>query len=87
MMTLVLFPNSPHESAAREGTEDRIARLADAAYQAALRQGLTGSFVDAELGIWTAIRRAVEVEQAIDDDFVFDSRAPQRFPARFAEVG
>ena len=39
--------------------EEMVAELAEAAYHAALRHGLKGSFVDAELDIWRAVRKVL----------------------------
>ena len=62
MMTLVLFPSSTQTRDADLDAEDRIARLTDAAYQVALQNGLSGSFIDVQLGIWSAIRNIIEAE-------------------------
>lgn len=55
MMTLVVFPSSSDESHLSADADDRIARLTDAVYRVALEQGITGSFVELQLGIWSAI--------------------------------
>jgi hypothetical protein len=44
------------------GREAYLARLTTAAYQAALRHGIRGSFADLELSLWRALRTAVENE-------------------------
>ncbi|MGD9858021.1 MAG: hypothetical protein AB7U20_24000 [Planctomycetaceae bacterium] len=85
-MTLVLFPNSTHEPDSADA-EDRIARLSDAAYQVALQHGFAGSFVEVQLGIWSAIRRVFEAEPVSDQDHVQDRRAHRRVPARIAGIG
>ena len=36
--------------------EELLAELTDAAYRSALRQGLQGAFIDAELALWREIR-------------------------------
>jgi hypothetical protein len=41
-----------------------LARLTAAAYQAALRHGTRGSFLDLQLDIWRALRRALRAEVA-----------------------
>jgi len=38
--------------------EERIARLTDAAYRAVIERGYRGSFLELELSLWSAIRRA-----------------------------
>jgi hypothetical protein len=86
MMTLVLFPSStPAPDAALEA-EDRIARLTDAAYRVALQHGLAGSFVEVQLGIWSAIRSLIESEpSSIEDDA--EGRFEHRpWPARMAGI-
>ena len=40
--------------------EELAAHLTDVAYRRLLDQGLTGSFLDLELGLWRDIRVAVE---------------------------
>jgi hypothetical protein len=90
MMTLVLFPSSVHEPAAAadaEDREDRIARLTDAAYQVALRHGLTGSFVEIQLGIWSAIRQVIEEERSFHEDSQQGRRAQRHMPAQVADIG
>ena len=44
------------------GREAYLARLTTAAYEAALRHGIRGSFADLELSLWRALRTAVEHE-------------------------
>ncbi len=41
-------------------TEVAVARLARTAYDAALRHGIRGSFVDLELELWYSLRAAFE---------------------------
>jgi len=36
--------------------EELLAELTDAAYRSALRQGLQGAFIDAELALWRELR-------------------------------
>jgi hypothetical protein len=40
--------------------ESFLAELTDAAYRVAVRQGIKGSFLDAELGLWQALREVLE---------------------------
>jgi hypothetical protein len=87
MMTFVLFPDSTHEPDAASDVEDRIARLTDAAYQAALQHGVTGSFVDVQLGIWSAIRKVLEEELSFNEDFLERRREHRQVPAWSAGVG
>jgi hypothetical protein len=44
------------------GREAYLARLTTAAYEAALRHGIRGSFADLELSLWRALRAAVQDE-------------------------
>jgi hypothetical protein len=39
--------------------EKLLAELTDAAYRAALQQGLNGSFIDLELALWRDLRRVL----------------------------
>lgn len=79
MMTLVLFPSS---APITDSAEDRIARLTDAAYQVALQNGLTGSFVEVQLGIWSAIRSVIESEHSsVENDAEY-----RKMPARIAGI-
>jgi hypothetical protein len=39
--------------------EDLVARVADGVYEAALRRGLPGPFLDLRLDLWRALRRTV----------------------------
>src|SRR5436309_433387 len=43
----------------RDGCEDRLAKLALTAYEAALAQGIQGSFVDLEPRIWRELRQVI----------------------------
>ena len=45
-----------------EPFERLLAELTDAAYCVAIRQGIKGSFLDAELGLWQALRDVLERE-------------------------
>lgn len=56
MMTFVQFPETTHPGARSLAENDHIARIADAVYRVALKHGFTGSFVDLELAIWSAVR-------------------------------
>jgi hypothetical protein len=49
-------------SAPAETIEHLLARLTDAAYRVALDQGIQGPFLDFELGLWSALRRVLEVD-------------------------
>jgi hypothetical protein len=40
--------------------EELLAELTDAAYGAALRQGLQGAFIDAELALWRELRQVLK---------------------------
>ena len=40
--------------------EEFLAEVTDLAYQALLRQGLRGSFLDVQLGLWAQIRAAYQ---------------------------
>ena len=40
--------------------EELLAELTDAAYRAALRQGLQGAFVDVELALWRELRQVLK---------------------------
>jgi|GEM_PF-6256474 len=57
MMTFVQFTAAEHPASHSPTGDDHIARIADAAYQVALQHGFTGSFVDMELAIWSAVRQ------------------------------
>jgi hypothetical protein len=87
MMTLVLFPSSTQTPDADLNAEDRIARLTDAAYRVALQKGISGSFVDVQLGIWSAIRNVIEVEASFSEDEVQDRFQHRPLPARNAGKG
>lgn len=87
MMTLVLFPSSTPRPDAALDAEHQIARLTAAAYQVALQNGITGSFIDVELRIWSAIRGVIEAEPVSQDHDVQDRREPRRMPARIAGKG
>lgn len=40
--------------------EEQIAQLTDTAYRAILACGYRGSFIELELSLWNAVRKAVE---------------------------
>jgi hypothetical protein len=44
--------------------EQLLAELTDAAYSAALRYGLQGSFIDVELALWRELRQVLQVNLA-----------------------
>ena len=44
-------------------TEELLAELTEAAYRAALRHGLKGSFVEAEMDIWKALRGVLQPQR------------------------
>ena len=48
--------------------EEFLAHVTDIAYQALLRQGLHGSFVDVQLGLWDEIRAAYRERRAAHAD-------------------
>lgn len=50
------------------GREAYLARLTTAAYEAALRHGIRGSFADLELSLWRALRDAVLDEVVPPDE-------------------
>lgn len=56
MMTFVQFPSTDDRHTRAPAENDHIARIADSVYQVALKHGFTGSFVDLELAIWSAVR-------------------------------
>jgi hypothetical protein len=87
MMTLVVFPSSSDDSRPSADVEDRIARLTDAAYQVVLQQGLTGSFLEVQLGIWSAIRGIIEAEPSVQEYELENRREHRRVPARIAGKG
>jgi hypothetical protein len=41
------------------GVEEFLAELTDAAYQVALKNGIVGSFINVQLGLWSALRGVV----------------------------
>ena len=86
MMTLVVFPNPSYESHSSDDADDRIARLTDAVYRVALEHGMTGSFVELQLGIWSAIRNVIKAEQPSDEDFVQDHHVQHQVPARLKGI-
>jgi len=49
-----------------EQREEKIARLTEAAYRAVLERGYHGSFLELELPLWGAIRRAVDQDQGVE---------------------
>jgi len=49
-----------------EQREEKIARLTEAAYRAVLERGYRGSFLELELTLWGAIRRAVDQDQNVE---------------------
>jgi hypothetical protein len=53
-------------------SDEVIARLADAAYQTALRHGLKKSFLEVELAIWRSLQRAFrrEIERRESSELV-----------------
>lgn len=83
MMTLVLFPESTVERDARAIGEHQIAQLADASYQVALKNGLSGSFIDTQLGIWEALRDVLERPSAVS---VHTNRSSREFADRVAGI-
>jgi hypothetical protein len=48
--------------------EDLLAELTDAAYRAALRQGLRGAFIDAELALWRELRAVLRIRWDAEGD-------------------
>jgi hypothetical protein len=48
--------------------EELLAELTDAAYRAALRQGLQGAFVDVELALWRELRLVLKKQWNEDDE-------------------
>jgi hypothetical protein len=60
--------------------EDLLARLTTAAYSEALRHGLKGPFIDAELALWRALRGVLAEELS-------PLTAPDRARARGREEG
>ncbi|MBX3438190.1 MAG: hypothetical protein KF861_11915 [Planctomycetaceae bacterium] len=83
MMTLVLFPESTDRRESSAIAEHRIAVLADASYQVALKNGLSGSFLDTRLGIWEALRN---VEQSSSVVSVRPNQNTGEFAGRFAGI-
>jgi len=47
--------------------EDLLAELTDAAYGVALRQGLQGAFIDAELALWRELRQVLQKRWSEDE--------------------
>lgn len=45
-----------HSAETDSAFEEFLAELTDAAYRAALRQGLQGAFIDTELALWRELR-------------------------------
>lgn len=85
MLTLIQFSTSSHAQNATK-KEDRIARLADAAYRAALAHRPSGSFVDLQLGIWSAIRSALESDPSFDSAPAHEHRPNRLAPARARRI-
>jgi hypothetical protein len=54
-----------------ESFESLLAELTDAAYRVAVRQGIKGSFVDAELGLWHALREVLEREMPAREELEY----------------
>lgn len=69
MMTFVQFTAADHSPEHGLVGDDHIARIADAAYQVALQHGFTGSFVEMELAIWSAVREELtsRTMHSVDD--------------------
>ena len=45
--------------------DEFLDRVTDIAYQALLRQGLRGSFLDVQLDLWASIRSAYDAKRAV----------------------
>jgi hypothetical protein len=86
LATLPFSPAAPTLEMVRP-QEQFIARLATAAYEAALRAGLSGSFIDAQLAIWSHVRRVVECEPSASDATREDFRSPAPRRIVFVRAG
>jgi hypothetical protein len=54
-----------------EPFERLLAELTDTAYRLAVRQGIRGSFLDLELGLWQALRDVLEREVSAREELEY----------------
>jgi hypothetical protein len=52
------------EPAVESAQEELLSRLTDAAYRAALRHGIKGSFIDLQLELWQKLREVLDAPAA-----------------------
>jgi hypothetical protein len=60
------IPRADHDGDEPTDREDFVARLATAAYQVALRHGITGSFAKLQLELWHEIRAVCDRDDSME---------------------